>query len=236
MAGPAARLALIAAGLSFAVLSSGCAAWRDEPLPSWTALTARNHVTQHPAAIQQPAPAPRREAAALPDPANGPEDFHCLDGSHVRVSHSEARDTVSVSLDGASPVAMQRADEMGLTAYRSAGLVLRRAGPRIALSSDAASVIVESGDTLSLIAIRHYGDRTRAMEIARLNDIANPDLIHPGQVLRLPVAERRCRRMFADAASYAAGPAASLERRTFSPPSRRQPDLRRIRATASDPD
>jgi hypothetical protein len=74
------------------------------------------------------------------------------------------------------------------------------------------------------------------MEIAGLNNIANPDLIHPGQVLQLPLAERRCRRMLADAASYAAGPAGSLERRTFSPPSRRQPDLQRVRATALDPD
>jgi hypothetical protein len=73
------------------------------------------------------------------------------------------------------------------------------------------------------------------MDIARLNDIANPDLIHPGQVLRLPLAERRCRRMLADTVSYAAGPAGSLERRTFSPPSRRQPDLRRVQATALDP-
>lgn len=45
---------------------------------------------------------------------------------------------------------------------------------------------VEGGDSLSAIAQRFYGDGNRYMEIANANGIANPDLIHPGQVLTIP--------------------------------------------------
>lgn len=42
---------------------------------------------------------------------------------------------------------------------------------------------VRSGDTLSGIAERHG---TTWQHLAKLNDLANPDLIHPGQALKLP--------------------------------------------------
>ena len=90
------------------------------------------------------------------------------------------------------------------------------------------------------IALRTYGDRIRAMDIARLNNIENPDLIFPGQVLMLPQVERRCRRTQYQETSYVVGAGASferarpLDRRLFSPPSERQPDQRRMRVTASD--
>lgn len=49
---------------------------------------------------------------------------------------------------------------------------------------------VQSGDTLSAIAERHYGKAGRWHEIFEANrdQIDNPDLIRPGQVLRLPSA------------------------------------------------
>ena len=47
-------------------------------------------------------------------------------------------------------------------------------------------VVVESGDTLSEISQRFLGDASRFPEIARLNNIADPDLIFPGQRLLLP--------------------------------------------------
>jgi nucleoid-associated protein YgaU len=49
---------------------------------------------------------------------------------------------------------------------------------------------VKSGDSLSKIAQRHYGDgrKWRAIFEANRNLITNPDLIHPGQVLTLPPA------------------------------------------------
>ena len=47
---------------------------------------------------------------------------------------------------------------------------------------------VKSGDSLSKIAKQHYGDgnKWRAIFEANRDLITNPDLIHPGQVLKIP--------------------------------------------------
>lgn len=224
----AARTALSALGFSLALLSSGCALWQR---PSLAALPAPSSAPAPVAAVEAPAPLPR--LAPLPALSTEPEDFACGDGSQLRVSYPQGRDTIAVSLNGATPIAMRRADEGGLTAYRASNLVLRRSGVRVALVSDSASVTVQSGDTLGLIAQRIYGDRMRAFEIARMNNIENPDLILPGQVLSLAQMERRCRRSHVQEASYVSS--RPLNRRAFSPPSARQPEQRNIRATATDP-
>ena len=49
-----------------------------------------------------------------------------------------------------------------------------------------ADLHVESGDTLWAIAERFYGDGSKYQVIADASGIANPDLIHPGQVLTIP--------------------------------------------------
>jgi len=48
---------------------------------------------------------------------------------------------------------------------------------------------VKSGDTLSKIAKAHYGaaSKWKAIFEANRDIIKNPDLIYPGQVLKLPV-------------------------------------------------
>ena len=46
--------------------------------------------------------------------------------------------------------------------------------------------IVKPGDTLSAIAKSQLGNASRWPEIAKLNSIDNPDLIHPGDELRMP--------------------------------------------------
>ena len=46
--------------------------------------------------------------------------------------------------------------------------------------------IVKKGDTLSAIARDHLGNAARWPEIAKLNNLDNPHLIHPGDELRLP--------------------------------------------------
>ena len=50
------------------------------------------------------------------------------------------------------------------------------------------SYTVQSGDSLSKIAKRIYGDANKWHTIfdANRDKISNPDLIHPGQVLTLP--------------------------------------------------
>jgi LysM repeat protein len=45
---------------------------------------------------------------------------------------------------------------------------------------------VVSGDTLWAIAERFYGDGNKYQVIADASGVANPDLIHPGQVLTIP--------------------------------------------------
>lgn len=233
MASLAKRAALSAAGFLLAALCSGCVLWApsDDVSPLSAAVVSDTPAPSE--AFDEPLPAPRSEQIV----SNDPEDFICTDGARVQVSYPGRRDVLAVSLDGAAPVAMRRADEGGLTAFRSTNLILRRSGVRISLASDASSVTVQSGDTLGLIAQRIYGDRARAFEIARINQIENADLIFPGQVLTLASSERRCRRTYLQQASYPARSEAltPLNRRQFSPPSRRQPDQTRIRATASDP-
>jgi nucleoid-associated protein YgaU len=45
---------------------------------------------------------------------------------------------------------------------------------------------VVSGDTLEAISQRFYGDARRYQQIADASDVADPDVIHPGQVLKIP--------------------------------------------------
>ena len=45
---------------------------------------------------------------------------------------------------------------------------------------------VKSGDTLSAIAQKYYGDAMEYKKIAHYNNISNPDLIQPGQKIRIP--------------------------------------------------
>ena len=45
---------------------------------------------------------------------------------------------------------------------------------------------VKPGDSLSAIAQKFYGDPMQYKKIAHYNNISNPDLIHPGDRLRIP--------------------------------------------------
>lgn len=55
-------------------------------------------------------------------------------------------------------------------------------GPRI----EGDSYTVTEGDWLSTIAARAYGDIMAYTKLAEANNISNPDLIEPGQVLKIP--------------------------------------------------
>jgi nucleoid-associated protein YgaU len=52
---------------------------------------------------------------------------------------------------------------------------------------DAQPYTVQSGDNLSRIAKRFYGEPNKYTGIAQANNIANPDLIKVGQQINLPV-------------------------------------------------
>ena len=53
-------------------------------------------------------------------------------------------------------------------------------------SISGATYEVQKGDTLWDIAVRAYGDGYKWVEITRENKLANPNLIHPGNILTLP--------------------------------------------------
>jgi nucleoid-associated protein YgaU len=57
-------------------------------------------------------------------------------------------------------------------------------------SAPAHTYTVVAGDSLSKIAKRHYGDANKWPRIYEANrdQIKNPDLIHPGQLLKIPEA------------------------------------------------
>jgi nucleoid-associated protein YgaU len=65
------------------------------------------------------------------------------------------------------------------------------ARPADAASAAAATYTVRSGDSLSAIAKREYGDagQWRRIYEANRDQIDNPDLIHPGQELKIPRTE-----------------------------------------------
>lgn len=58
--------------------------------------------------------------------------------------------------------------------------------PEPAPQDTARTYTVEPGDTLWGIAERFYGDGSKYQMIADASGIANPDLIHPGQLLTIP--------------------------------------------------
>lgn len=51
---------------------------------------------------------------------------------------------------------------------------------------DGATYEVVKGDNLWTIAVRAYGDGYKWTQIAQENSLANPNLIHPGNILVLP--------------------------------------------------
>jgi nucleoid-associated protein YgaU len=61
-------------------------------------------------------------------------------------------------------------------------------GAAAGASQGAATYTVKAGDTLSKIAKQHLGDANAYMKIFEANrdQLSNPDLIKPGQVLKLP--------------------------------------------------
>ena len=68
-----------------------------------------------------------------------------------------------------------------------------RAGHGGGSHAQSETVIVDPGDTLSQIALDELGDARLYPEIAAANHIADPDLIHPGQTIHIPVPEAPAR-------------------------------------------
>jgi nucleoid-associated protein YgaU len=65
------------------------------------------------------------------------------------------------------------------------------AGPNPTATPASRTYTVAAGDSLSKIAKKFYGDANKWKKIFEANrdTVKNPDLIHPGQVLKIPDAE-----------------------------------------------
>ena len=74
------------------------------------------------------------------------------------------------------------------TADEPAGVAPPDPGPIGTTGSTADAYVVVSGDSLSKIAKRQYGDMNQWRRIYEANrdQIKDPDLIHPGQKLKIP--------------------------------------------------
>ena len=68
----------------------------------------------------------------------------------------------------------------------NADIKLDNAEDPVMASAGVRTYVVKSGDTLSKIAKDFYGDASKYMEIAKANNISNPDLINVGQELNIP--------------------------------------------------
>ena len=78
--------------------------------------------------------------------------------------------------------------DIRVTGGPAAGTGAAASGSHANASPSSKTYTVKSGDTLSRIAKEHLGDASDYMKIFNLNkdQLSNPDLIKPGQVLRLP--------------------------------------------------
>ena len=70
---------------------------------------------------------------------------------------------------------------------------VKAVGGPAAAPAQSTTYTVKSGDTLSKIAKEHLGDANAYMEIYNLNrdQLSDPDMIKPGQVLKLPQGAHR---------------------------------------------
>ena len=87
------------------------------------------------------------------------------------------------STTSAEPIAPKPMPDLGPTAGAPSGTTAGTTG-------QTETYTVVAGDSLSKIAKRYYGDANqwRRIHEANRDQISNPDLIHPGQRLKIPGA------------------------------------------------
>lgn len=70
------------------------------------------------------------------------------------------------------------------TATKQVSTISQTATPTQTIATS--SYLVIHGDSLWSIAVRAYGDGYKWVNISKANNLKNPDIIHPGNVLTLP--------------------------------------------------
>jgi LysM repeat protein len=113
-------------------------------------------------------------------------------GAHLVLQ--DDRNVVIVAADGTTVLwtpncyvtEAERAAEEQAVAAEQAQQAPAPAAPAPTATPAPQTYTVQRGDTLSAIAKRFYGHASEYRRIAAANNIANPDLIHPGQQLVIP--------------------------------------------------
>ena len=113
-------------------------------------------------------------------------------GAHLVLQ--DDRNVVIVAADGTTVLwtpncyvtEAERAAEEQAVAAEQAQQAPAPAAPAPTATPAPQTYTVQRGDTLSAIAKRFYGHAGEYRRIATANNIANPDLIHPGQQLVIP--------------------------------------------------
>ena len=156
--------------------SAGCLPGYDGTLDLNIAYMDRNAWMKYAAKNGKPAPAPAKPAPAPAKPAPAPKPAG-------RTYTVQAGDTLS------GIAAKLGVSTSSISGYRSGnpnliypGEVLKINGGNTAPKPAGRTYTVRAGDNLSAIAAK-YGTTYQAL--AAKNGISNPDLIHPGQVLKI---------------------------------------------------
>jgi resuscitation-promoting factor RpfA len=125
---------------------------------------------RHQVTVQQP---PEGTTVQAPPPDSAATDAAAVDAATVDAAAREAaaEDAEAPEQDAAA-AAVQEA-------------VAAQSGAAPARPGQITEVVVEPGDTLSGIAAQ-FGVDADALLAANADTVPNPDLIYPGQVLRLP--------------------------------------------------
>jgi len=121
--------------------------------------------------------APLDSAAAVEIPPAAIEEART-----IAAQEPAARSAVSVR---ASPTLPREVREVRVRSGTAAAGTQQITTQRIR-AAEQTTYIIQSGDTLGRIANRFYNDAMQWGRIADVNNIRNPDLIYPGQVLIIP--------------------------------------------------
>jgi nucleoid-associated protein YgaU len=122
------------------------------------------------------------------DQESATEDVALVDAEVSQSDEAESEGAPTLVDEQAQAVAQMDSDESEPLAQESEAAEVASSS-----LSEEIKYTIKSGDTLSQIASDLLNDQKRWRELADLNKIANPDLIFPGQVLRVIKGESYAR-------------------------------------------
>ena len=157
---------IMAVGLVAATILAGCATPPPAPAPAPVPEAA-------PAPVPAPAPAPELTPAQAKSQAqrlalDAVDQLQNGDESAARVTLDKA-----VALDPANDLAKKLQDQIKADAQKELGPVFFR-------------YTVQRDDSLSKLAQQYLGDRFRFYILAKYNDMASPNKLAAGQVIKIP--------------------------------------------------